>query len=261
MSRLYAIPRLRWAYRQMIIRRWHVAFGQPLPPGARLCTVDTEEGELELRFDPIDWEDAHCLHLYVGEGDWVRPNGELIEWAAAYRPTTRARIEKRTMVPLSRSFQPRPLMICYRRDDSAAFAGRLFDNLDRAFPGQVFMDLFGIPPGQDWLGTVQTSAASCSVLVVVIGRDWLTVTDTYGHKRLFSETDTVRREIVSALDRGITIVPVLVDGAQVPRESGDVPSDMSGLSQFQGLELLAQYWSNGIDKLVDSIRNHLPGTE
>jgi hypothetical protein len=40
------------------------------------------------------------------------------------------------------------IFINYRRDDSAPYAGRLFDRLVRDFPGdRVFMDIDGIAPG------------------------------------------------------------------------------------------------------------------
>ena len=43
------------------------------------------------------------------------------------------------------------IFISYRRDDSEGEAGRLFDDLTRAFGNDsVFMDVVGIKPGVDF---------------------------------------------------------------------------------------------------------------
>jgi hypothetical protein len=39
------------------------------------------------------------------------------------------------------------IFVCYRRDDSAGHAGRLYDRLNERFPGRVFMDVTGIGVG------------------------------------------------------------------------------------------------------------------
>ena len=47
------------------------------------------------------------------------------------------------------------IFISYRRDDSAAHAGRLYDRLEGHFgQGQVFMDVDAIRPGVDFVEVV-----------------------------------------------------------------------------------------------------------
>ena len=109
------------------------------------------------------------------------------------------------------------IFISYRRDDSAAHAGRLCDRLEYHFgPGQVFMDVDAIKPGMNFIETVQQAIGECDGLVAVIGSDWLQVSDGTGARRLDDPTDLVRLEIVTALQRGIPVIPVLVQSAQMP---------------------------------------------
>ena len=57
----------------------------------------------------------------------------------------------------------------------------------------------------------------CAVVLVLIGPRWTAATDADGRKRLFLPDDVHRLEVVSALERsGVTVIPVLVDGARLP---------------------------------------------
>jgi len=78
------------------------------------------------------------------------------------------------------------IFISYRREDSFAYAGRLYDRLHAHFaaPHQVFMDLDTLQPGDDFIDTIQQTVGSCDVLIAVIGKNWLTVLDERGRPRL-----------------------------------------------------------------------------
>ena len=91
------------------------------------------------------------------------------------------------------------IFISYRRDDSAGYAGRLFDNLSAHFgKDQIFMDIDRIEPGEDFVQVIETAVGSCDVLIALIGRHWLTVTDGTV-RRLDNPNDFVRLEIAAAL--------------------------------------------------------------
>ena len=76
------------------------------------------------------------------------------------------------------------IFISYRRDDSAGHTGRIYDRLATQFgPAQVFMDVDAIQPGEDFTRVLAERTKSCSALVAIIGRQWLSariVTDIAG---------------------------------------------------------------------------------
>ncbi len=122
------------------------------------------------------------------------------------------------------------IFISYRRDDSASQAGRLYDRLEGHFgQGQVFMDVDAIKPGLNFVEVVQQAVSVCDGLVAVIGREWLETSNRAGDRRLDDAEDLVRVEIATALERGIPVIPVLVQGAQMPRGT-DLPDGLKELA-------------------------------
>src|ERR1700758_3498680 len=110
------------------------------------------------------------------------------------------------------------IFISSRRDDAAGYAGRLYDRLAAHFSAdRVFMDVQGIEPGVDFVEAIERALGSCEILIVLIGKDWLAAADTAGRRRLDDPTDFVRLETATALNRGIRVVPVLVEGVAMPR--------------------------------------------
>jgi len=110
------------------------------------------------------------------------------------------------------------IFISYRRDDSAAICGRIFESLDRYFGhGNVFKDVDSIPMGVPFPQYIASVLQSCSVTLVVIGRHWLDVRGPNGARRLDNPVDNVRLEIESALQHtNMLTIPVLVEGATMP---------------------------------------------
>lgn len=126
------------------------------------------------------------------------------------------------------------IFISYRREDSAAYAGRLCDLLSSEFGEQrVFMDVEDIAPGQDFAATIDSTLAQCSSLLVVIGPRWIEIL-----KRRASESknDYVAHEIEAALNRKATVIPVLVGGARMVDLSA-LPEKLAGLHFHQAVEL------------------------
>jgi len=62
------------------------------------------------------------------------------------------------------------------------------------------------------------------------------MTDEHGRCRLDKPDDFVRLEIEAALSRGILVIPVLVDGARMPR-ADELPPSLAALPRRQALEL------------------------
>ena len=129
------------------------------------------------------------------------------------------------------------VFISYRRADSDYPAGWLFDRLAEHFGrGRVFKDVDSLEPGDDFAQVITAAVSSCSALVAVIGGRWLTITDEHGRRRLDNPEDFVRLEIEAALTRGVRVIPVLVNGASMPR-SADLPPSLQLLARRQAVEL------------------------
>jgi hypothetical protein len=146
------------------------------------------------------------------------------------------------------------VFISYRRDDTSAHAGRLADALIARFGRDgVFMDIDAISPGVDFEQRIHAALAECDVVLVLIGDEWLDVRSPDGGRRLDDEEDFVRREIVGALGRtDLTVVPVLVEGAEMPPPK-DLPSDVAPLARRHAFELSDTRWRYDVGRLADLI--------
>jgi WD40 repeat protein len=147
------------------------------------------------------------------------------------------------------------IFICYRREETAAFAGWLSDVLKNHFGvGQVFKDVESIQPGDDFVDAIATAVGSCAVLLALIGDRWLTITDKEGRHRLDDPEDYVRLEIGAALERGVRVIPVLVEGALMPR-ADQLPPPLAGLVRRQALKLTADRFGDEVRPLLGVLAN------
>ena len=109
------------------------------------------------------------------------------------------------------------IFISYRRQDTVAYAGRIYDRLAAKYgEHNVFMDIDRIEPGQDFVDAINHSVAEAGVLLVLIGREWIKMTDKSGVPRLDNPEDFVRLEILAGLEQKTVIIPVLLADAEMP---------------------------------------------
>jgi len=147
----------------------------------------------------------------------------------------------------------RAIFISYRREDTEGHAGRLFEDLcDRFGQDSVFMDVTGIEPGRDFRRVIEQQIASCGVLLALIGKDWLTVADAQGRRRLDDPHDFVRLETANALKRDIPVIPVLVQQAGMPRAE-QLPDDLKELAFRNSVELTHARWSSDVQLLIKAL--------
>jgi len=150
------------------------------------------------------------------------------------------------------------IFISYRRDDTAGYTGRLLDDLKEAFgQQQIFRDIEAIEAGADFYETVDSAVASCTVLLAVIGTDWLNAVNTKGQRRLEDPNDFVRLEIAAALKRNIKVIPVLVDGGAMP-PMDELPDDINALARRNALELTDRRWDYDVNELF-LVLDKVPG--
>ena len=156
--------------------------------------------------------------------------------------------------PVTPKPQSANVFISYRRDDSAGHAGRLFDRIGGHFGDRIrlFMDIDSIGHGEDFNTVIEAALGSCGVFLAVIGKQWLTITDDGGKRRLDDLDDLVRKEIAAALSRNVRVIPVLVQGAAMPRKEY-LPEALSDLGGKNPIELSDVRWRYDVDRLIATI--------
>jgi hypothetical protein len=93
----------------------------------------------------------------------------------------------------------------------------------------------------------------------VIGAHWLTSIDEQDGRRLDNPEDFVRREIATALKRDIQVIPVLVDGALMPRLT-DLPDDLKPLVRRNALQVSDTGFDDDCRRLVAAVEQVLETT-
>ncbi|HEY0640414.1 MAG TPA: toll/interleukin-1 receptor domain-containing protein [Pseudonocardiaceae bacterium] len=116
------------------------------------------------------------------------------------------------------------VFVNYRGDDSGTAAALIDREFAARFGGdRVFLDCRSVPVGADFADAILTRLRSCTVLLVVMGPRWLTLTGDTGARRIDDPADWVRCEIAEALSHRLRVIPVLLDGAVLPT-AGELPS-------------------------------------
>ena len=145
------------------------------------------------------------------------------------------------------------IAISYRRSDSSAIAGRIFDRLTAHFGDEsVFMDVDNIPVGVDFRSRIDETLHRTDVLIAVIGTNWLSHNPA-GLSRLQEKTDPVRVEIETAVARKIHIIPVLVDGAKMP-DAAELPTEFGNFAYLNAAEVATgRDFRSQMERLIDAI--------
>jgi hypothetical protein len=143
------------------------------------------------------------------------------------------------------------LFVAYRRGDAPGHAGRIGDRLFDYFgPGQVFRDIESVPIGADYVAFIREKLQLAFVMVVIIGLNWAK------DPRLATPADLHREEIRTALNRGIHIVPALVQDSAMPSEE-ELPEDIRALARQNGVEITDARVDYDVKRLIDSVENAL----
>jgi Tol biopolymer transport system component len=148
------------------------------------------------------------------------------------------------------------IFISYRREDSAGQAGRLYDRLSARFGrDRVFMDVDSIGAGRDFTQEIERAIGSSEAFIVIIGRDWLTVSDG-GQPRLNNPRDYVRIEVETALTQPVTVIPVLVRNSSMPRQD-ELPEPLALLSTRNAVEVRDKEFDYDVDRVIGRLEDLL----
>src|SRR5918997_355442 len=149
------------------------------------------------------------------------------------------------------------VFVSYRRQDTRHVAGRLADRLVEHF--DVFMDMDTIEPGTDFTDVIRQAVENCDIFLSVIGASWTTVQTEQGQRRLDDSADWVVTETAIALQRGVPVIPVLVDGATMPARA-ELPPDLAPLASRQAVTIRHESFTSDVNHLIGAIERRLERT-
>jgi N-acetylneuraminic acid mutarotase len=149
------------------------------------------------------------------------------------------------------------LFIGYRREETASYAGRLYDAMATRFgASNVFMDI-ELEPGLDFVEHIVKVVSACHAFLVIIGPTWATIPDSHGRPRIAGKEDYVRLEVETALRRtDVRVIPLLVAGARMPH-SEELPEELRALTRRNAHELSDLRWHYDVQLLADTLKEVL----
>lgn len=149
------------------------------------------------------------------------------------------------------------VFISYRRSDSAGHAGRLYDYLKTYFgEDRIFFDFDTIKPGVDFEQKIRAELENSEAVLVLIGNQWLSASDADGKRRLDDPRDYVRLEVETALNRNVMVIPILLEGINMPA-GRELPESLSELSQRNAISLSNNHWKSDLGVLTAILQNTL----
>ena len=145
------------------------------------------------------------------------------------------------------------IFISYRTDDQPYAAALLDTRLSQHFGADVvFRDSRSIMPGDDFSTRIFDAVRGSTVLLAVIGPNWLTATNPDGGRRLDDPNDFVRREIAAAFANNVRVVPVLMNAERVG--AADLPPDIAALAACQDVRVDVRDSHADLSRLVGQLR-------
>jgi hypothetical protein len=146
------------------------------------------------------------------------------------------------------------IFICYRRDDTQDAVDRLHERLVQTYGrDRVFIDIDSVPLGVNFVSFIEEQLQRCAVVLVMIGKNWVKLTNELGERRLNDPADHVRLEIAAALSQGVPVIPLLVQDAQMPRAK-DLPEDIRQFAFQNGMALPRQFWVESVERLLKELK-------
>ena len=142
------------------------------------------------------------------------------------------------------------VFISYRRQDTAPAAGRVYDRLSRMLSKRhVFFDVDTIGGGKDFVTEMTEAVKKSDVVLLFIGKRWM---DPEGAPRICEPEDHVRAEVRVALQSSPMLLPVLVDGAIMPR-ADKLPEDIRGITTKNALPLRHETFDDDTENILATI--------
>jgi sugar lactone lactonase YvrE len=153
------------------------------------------------------------------------------------------------------------ISISYRRADSEAMTGRIFDRLIAHYGKEaIFRDIDNIPAGIDFRQHINEMLHQTNVLLAIVGPEWLGATRD-GPERINEESDPVRVEVETALRRRLRIIPILIGQTRMP-SSNQLPPSLKDFAFLNAVRIdTGRDFDHHIEHLIKSIDDILSQTK
>jgi pterin-4a-carbinolamine dehydratase len=152
------------------------------------------------------------------------------------------------------------VFISYRRSN-ALIVEHIHQKYSSIFDSRsIFLDRTDIEPGAHFPDRLRTAVQNAAIVLVVIGRDWISVQNerTFS-RRLDEEDDWVRQEVLLALQGEAKVIPVLVEGAKLPTPE-QLPAPLRPLIERNAVMLSMDHFGDDVAKLIARVGGELGET-
>jgi WD40 repeat protein len=148
------------------------------------------------------------------------------------------------------------IFISYRRADSQANTDRIYERLTKAFGRKaIFKDVDDIPPGVDFPTYLQNKVKDAYIVLIIIGRQWASISYDDGSLRLNEPEDFVRVEVELALRMSnVLVIPILVNDATMPNPK-HLPDSIRPLTKLNAMVIRNDPdFHNDISRLIRRLK-------
>lgn len=228
--------------------------------------IDTEHLLLGLVYQNEGIAIDVLKQLGVAPEDIPRQMNNTLQEKPAWPDRPSARTIDPEVTPLRplKNVAPRPsktqsIFISYRQEDKATITGQICEQLAAHFSKDKIIrgtNLVLIPLGADISEYVKDVINKCSVVLVIIGSEWLTSADTSGRRRLDDALDLVRIEVEAALSSKLPVIPLLVEGVAMPPVE-ELPPSLAKLPYRKGMTIRPDLdFNQDMQRLIFGLEQH-----
>ncbi len=187
---------------------------------------------------------------------WANKYGGKFEQTLKYIQKSENAIEREGKSKPGKS--PGGVFICYRHEDTASEAREFKNNIGKRFSSErVFMDVKDISLGENFEEKLDETLENCSVVLVLIGKDWLKINKNDDKPRLHQSNDPVRKEIKHAILLNKRVIPILLQDVIMPTKE-QLPQDLVLFSEIQGIKIKHESFDDDFERLVKGIQKNIP---
>lgn len=201
-----------------------------VPPRVLRKSPTEELNATTFTLTPVD----NATHTHI-----VRPPS--VEQLTDERPLRNDAIFQPVRQPAPRRQQPQQrIFITCRHEDAGTIAARISSQLKRHFGESTVLDDIGdLPLGVNVKRHLGTLFRQGMVMLVVIGKRWIEVSDPYGMREIDKAGDIHRIGLEAAIDADIPLIPLFVEGAAMPTEA-ELPDRIRELVHYRGMDMRAE---------------------